>query len=229
MSMQSDLPLKLQFIRLKVLFNWLQGRDSKGLFLDNKKAIFIHIPKTASSSIRKILNSNDDKLYSKHRIALNLFYENKQKFTEYYSFAFVRNPFDRLVSAYFYLKSKENKCFTKKYLEKYSSFKEFVKYFFNRNNIKKQVHLWPQYWFVCGPNKHIIIDYVGRYEAINDDFTYISKRISNETRILPHINRSKHKNWKFYYNSEIANIVYNAYQEDFTLFGYSKDSWKNTK
>jgi hypothetical protein len=37
----------------------------------------------------------------------------------------------------------------------------------------------------------------------------------------------KRKNWKEFYNQELADLVYEKFLEQFQLFGYHKDSWKD--
>src|SRR3954465_5712000 len=73
---------------------------SKNCF-DYYKCIFIHIPKTAGVSISKSLFGN----YTDHaNIDWYLKHYEKRTVEQYYKVAFVRNPWDRLYSAYVFLR-----------------------------------------------------------------------------------------------------------------------------
>ena len=79
---------------------------------DSKKFIFIHIPKTAGTSIAAALrqyqnpkcnalhsNSFDRKHPTTNEIKTHL---GEERFNQYYKFAFVRNPWDRVLSNYYW-------------------------------------------------------------------------------------------------------------------------------
>ena len=73
-------------------------------FHDKYKCIFIHVPKVAGTSIeRSIFETN--KWLIGHVKASDYIRIDKNKFESYFSFGFVRNPYDRVVSAYHYLKN----------------------------------------------------------------------------------------------------------------------------
>mgnify|MGYP003150102182 FL=1 len=57
------------------------------------KCVFVHITKTAGSSITKALGENDNG--NPHRNAFDYLKEmGEEKFKEYYKFAVVRNPWE---------------------------------------------------------------------------------------------------------------------------------------
>ena len=84
------------------------------VLISNKlKYIYIHIPKTGGSTIKKTLPFTPIKYnhgigYDKNIYILNTYHskvdELKLDLTNYYLFTFVRNPYDRLYSSYLYLK-----------------------------------------------------------------------------------------------------------------------------
>ena len=63
------------------------------------KCIFTNVPKTGSRSVKKFL-----KVEETHFPLYKERFKNEEKFNSYYKFAFVRNPWDRLVSVFHYLK-----------------------------------------------------------------------------------------------------------------------------
>ena len=80
----------------------------------NKKCIFIHIPKTAGTSIEQFIKDNDrnpiillgvrNGRSMHHFSALEIKSLFPDLFKKYYKFSFVRNPYDRLLSEYYWCK-----------------------------------------------------------------------------------------------------------------------------
>ena len=71
-----------------------------------------------------------------------------KKFDSYFKFTFVRNPYDRLFSAYTFLKkggiNDQDNNFAKKYLSEYNSFDNFVKFGLIKPEVLSWVHFKPQ-------------------------------------------------------------------------------------
>ena len=96
-------------------------------FLRNK-IIFIHVPKTAGVSIIRSLFG--DVTLESHRNFQ--FYQKifRKDFENYFTFSFVRNPWDRLYSSYMFLKKGGLNLHDKNaflmYLSSFMSFEEFA-------------------------------------------------------------------------------------------------------
>src|SRR5258707_7699115 len=78
----------------------IRGRGVYSYFADEFRCIFIHIPKTAGTSLSQALFGR----HSRHIPYIEYEKGNPRKFRQYFKFTFVRNPWDRLVSTYFFLK-----------------------------------------------------------------------------------------------------------------------------
>lgn len=192
-------------------------------FKDN--VLFIHIPKNAGTSIEKAVY-NTDWLVS-HTPAIRYFKEDKDKFLSLKSFAFVRNPYDRFVSAFFYLKdggAKKGKDLEFSYFIKNTSFSEFCFNILNdeeyKNKVLSHIHFREQFKFICNAKKEIIINYVGRYENLASDFYLFTKIFLCKNITLMHLNRSKHNNFLSYYQENEIKAVNTLYKEDFLKFHY---------
>lgn len=140
----------------------------------------------------------------------------EEVFKSLFKFAFVRNPWDWRVSLYFYIRQ------TPKH-DNYDiisnmSFSDFIKWDVLRKP-KRQVD------FVCDLNNHIIVDYIGRYENLHEDFEIIKKKLSikHSKSELPQINVSKNrefKDYRKYYNDETRSLVGDYFRDDIEKFGY---------
>lgn len=69
---------------------------------DHLRAIFVHVPKCAGTSIENALKESQDRVVGGHTTALGYLRAFPEKFRDYFKFAIVRHPADRLVSAFNY-------------------------------------------------------------------------------------------------------------------------------
>lgn len=186
--------------------------------------LFIHVPKVAGTSIEQAIYDTDRWL-SGHCYALDYYKENREEFRRLFSFGFVRNPYDRLVSAFLYLKkgggSFDDFLFSQETLIDLD-FKEFVFELQKNPKLLSWIHFQPQHLFLCDEEKKILVKYVGKYESIQEDFFTICQK-NNMKKILPNTNTNPHINYTFYYDKETAKIVSEIYDDDFKIFGYTKD------
>ncbi|EAI3517202.1 TPA: sulfotransferase family 2 domain-containing protein, partial [Campylobacter coli] len=200
-------------------------------FHDKYKCIFIHVPKVAGSSIERVIYQTDKWLVG-HRKANDYMIFNKDKFESYFSFGFVRNPYDRVVSAYHYLKNGGgtlgDEKWAKENIYKYSSFKEFVLDLKNpktQNKILNWMHFIPQYKFLCDNESNILVSFTGRFENLEEDFKKILKILNRKDQLM-HINKSNHVDYKNYYNDAMYKIVREIYRDDFEIFDYDLEDKK---
>lgn len=189
---------------------------------ENKKAIFIHIPKCAGIAVKKALFDDIATAHTKLTVYCRIF--EPDLFLTYFKFTFVRNPWDRLVSAYHFLKGGgygegDKKWFARE-LGGYRDFDDFARNWLKPENIHRHIHFHPQVEFLEDENHDAIkIDYVGLYENIESDFHYIARRIGVD-RTLKKENISTHKSYRDYYNETTRRIVSEVYRQDIERFGY---------
>tara|TARA_B100001109_G_C18753171_1_gene422392 strand:+ start:83 stop:640 length:558 start_codon:yes stop_codon:yes gene_type:complete len=184
------------------------------MFINHKhKFIFIHIPKNAGTSIR---NSFDIHGYDKrvvrrrypHYICSEIKdYCGDDVWNEFYKFSVVRNPYERMVSYYHFHKSEQYKYPA---TAQKMGFGEWLERGLdNRLCITQTNYL----------NEDI--DYIIRYENLQDDFNIVCDNINIERYVLPNYNTSQHDNYTQYYNSKEKEIVKDIFSEDFENFGYA--------
>jgi len=209
------------------------------MIIDKEKLIFIHIPKNAGTSIKSFFKSKE--IHHKHKNIKQIKKENIEAYNSYKKFTIVRNPYDRMVSWYFYLKRAMSIEYTRgdyrwKPGEHFpDSFLEWVKnplgnYYSiwklsdTHNSLHTDIEinrgggriglplLSPQYRWIDNTVE------VLKYENLNKDLNnFFKKKID-----IPSINTTQHKEYINYYNKESLNIVYARYKEDFEKFNYKK-------
>ena len=191
---------------------------------EEKKCIFIHIPKTAGISLSKTIFGDqiDTNHLSLRRYRL-LFSDND--FHNYYKFTFIRNPWDKLFSCYRFLKKGGSTAYHLNWknnvLDQYEDFNDFVKCWINNKNIYSFSHFLPQYWFISLNATKRDIDFIGRFENLNKDFLTIREKVKIN-RELMHLNKSDSikKKYTDFYNQESIDIVSKVYKKDIDLFNY---------
>ncbi|OKY26881.1 hypothetical protein BI291_01660 [Thalassotalea sp. PP2-459] len=192
---------------------------------DDNKAIFVHIPKCAGVSVCKKLFGNLAGGHTSINEYLVIFEPKNIK--NYYKFTFVRNPWDRLVSAYFFLKKggfgEKDKAWFEKELSMFSSFEQFVTEWVNKENIQKWHHFRPQTHYIIDRHEKVSLDFIGFLENMDDDFQFISNKLNIDAEISIQ-NKSQHNNYMTYYTEKTKKIVEQVYEQDIKTLGYNFDN-----
>jgi hypothetical protein len=81
--------------------------------------------------------------------------------------------------------------------------------------------LYQSSW-VCDMDDRMIVDYVGRYETLEDDFAEITRRLGLDLT-LPRLNTTSHRDYRAYYSPEARDRVGELWSLDVTNFGYEFD------
>ena len=216
------------FIRKYRTWKFARSKTSeilrKGTLLNafyTTKTIFIHIPKTAGVSLLKAIYGDvpltAHRSFYFNRIALNI------KNEEYFSFAFVRNPFDRLYSSYMFLKkggmNHHDSLAFETHLSKFKDFEDFVLNGLDMNLIFKITHLIPQYKYLCDSSGVVLVNFIGKFENFEDDIDLLSLKLKKDIK-LSHHNCNKKKDYRDVYNDDMISVVAKIYQKDLTIFKY---------
>ncbi len=209
----------------------LRGGPLVGFFQDNYpgpfddlKCIFVHIPKSAGSSVALSLFGHQ----TGHRRYIDYWRDNPGKAKLYFKFTFVRNPWERLVSAYHFLRaggmSPGDRAWAEKHITRFSGFEDFIKGWLTAGNIRRKHHFQPQYSFLVGTNSHDVkVDFIGRVENFDADFRTVCDRLGIQ-REGRRRNKSRHTDYRWYYSNETIEIVRRVYERDVVMFGYDFDS-----
>ncbi len=204
---------------------------------EKHKTIFVHIPKTGGTSISCPVYGgvllpylgNDDTVKGGHKSAIALEKRFPDCFNDYYKFCFVRNPFDRLVSIYFYFldEVEDRKSSSKvdtplgKMVSQFDNFSDFAMGL--RKEDLKEVHLSSQLNRMSKRSifgKKILMDFVGRFEDIAEDFQKVREHLGIPHIELPKLRSTRRGPYREYYNEDSKEHIARLYKEDIEVFNY---------
>ena len=222
--------------------------------------VFVHIPKTAGRSIelffmnklkldrendahrtQLLINDNDDPAKGTEKLShlsaseyVQCGHITQQEFSSFYKFSFVRNPWSRLVSEYRYRNFLSHK-----------SFKDFVMHKLpSPGRDDKYRHIMPQTAMLYDVDGNLLIDFVGKFEHLQQDFDRVCEQLGFADSNLPHVNSSDktsrelrrkvrnflHRNGESelhnyvdFYDDETREFVATLYQRDIENFDYNFD------
>ena len=193
------------------------------------RCVFAHVPKTAGKSVivafglPMLAGDYDGRLHyvedaHGHQPLSGLI--DRLEF-EYFKFGFVRNPWDRLVSAFFYLDrggcNALDQAFRDSRLTPYAGeFRAFVR---DLDKLIGFLHLRPQCHWLCDADGRVLADFVGRFETLANDFNAVAMRLGLPC-VLSHLNATDHPSYRELYDSETSAVVRRVYRQDIETFGY---------
>lgn len=185
--------------------------------VNGQDVIFIHILKTAGTSIYNAIGQN----FKLHLPVTEVIRRvGKSNFENAYKFAFVRNPWDKVYSHYKY-NVKTNQQAMK---ENPIDFNEWVLKCFGENKdyfyYHRQIQFTDQLTWLEDHSKNIAVDFIGRFESINEDFEKIREHL-NIDHGLPHLNKTNEINsYREKYNSVTKEIIAATFKRDIEYFNY---------
>ncbi|WP_198011359.1 sulfotransferase family 2 domain-containing protein [Synechococcus sp. PCC 7335] len=179
------------------------------------KFVFIHINKTGGTSVAKALN-----IPTIHRTALEKIEEiGREEWNRRFTFAVVRNPWDKVVSHYHYRVQTDQTNLGEGKVD----FKTWVTLSYGKKDpayYNKPKMFMPQTKWVVDQTGEMIVDYICRFESLSSDFEQVCKRLNLDAS-LPHLKSSKRGSYQDYYDSATKAIVADWFAEDVEQFHYT--------
>lgn len=214
--------------------------------------VFIHIPKAAGTTVTRTLSQlthyRDQEIggtelgeaaqkyfmkrfgirkHSRAEDVMNVM--GRDVYMSYFRFAFVRNPYTRLASAYHFLKSWDG--LSQEYRDQLNRYPDFCSFL--------ESDLWtsanpgrgpdgifqPQvHWlFSREAEPKLLVDFIGKTEHMSADMDAIMKRIdaNSNTQDAGRANSSPRYELPQKWDHEIVKRIQNEYKQDFSVLGYS--------
>lgn len=174
--------------------------------------VFVHVPKTGGMSVRHACDVVSYEHEPCHRLAGSEL-----------SFGFVRNPWDRMVSLFYFLtrvypnknphegqkrlRSIGFKCWLLNAVPENGGFPVTLPE-------GQKLQTTSQMWWLDG------CDRIGRFENLETDLREIGRDLGFYVRDLPHMNRSPRGNYRRYYDDETQAFVAKHFAHEIEQFGY---------
>lgn len=223
-ELQWALPLQLQSVLLRVV----GGRYNPYSEWNRRhRAIFVHVPRTGGTSISFALGAPKRHVPVSRYAAFDW-----AAFNDYFKFALVRNPWDRLLSAFSTLRGEPDKTsrwiqgqlWARTHLSTYRDFESFVltlEHARVRSRIMGYFHFRPQLdWLTLPYSTAMAVDFVGHFERLPEDFAVIARELGSDAE-LPVTNDSEHTPYRDAYSRRMRDIVDDLYAADIKQLGYT--------
>jgi hypothetical protein len=224
--------------------------------LPQQKILYLAIPKCGSTTIRTALAAmigeiprccehvhlrRQSILKSPKQVGASTFYR-LVKDESALRFSFVRNPYDRLVSAWadkfqnkplvpgddivgaYLRKQQAMNLALPKNADQTLSFADFVHFVAATADNPTDMHWRPQHDLLNLPG--VSFDFIGRLETFSRDFARVIEHARADQSLAAaadaHLNKSQRRDWRDYYTSALAHQVYRIYERDFDRLAYPR-------
>lgn len=177
---------------------------------------FVSISKTACDSMCKVLEEPTEGIEEHHQDIKDIKEcLTEEQFNEYYKFAFVRNPWDKMVSQYFWGQQIDIKAPWNNY-----PFEEFI---LDLCREKKVFLTHPNYYRSCYDwitiDGKVEVNFIGTFENLQEDWSIVCDKLGVNLPLI-HTHKTQHKNYRDYYNDWTKWIVEKYYAKDIEMFNY---------
>lgn len=217
------------------------------------RVIYFAVPKVANSSFKRVLaqaipglpESRREKSKGKNNTVFSdpairrwmrgehvlLCKHQLGSYTNYLKLAFVRNPWDRLVSCYTQKIDEQSfddprkRGVTKSLVDAglyhdEMSFGDFARAVCRIPDERANRHFRSQASFLVDNRGNLLVDEVRRFEELQEGFLYLKSLLGRDDLELPHLKRTARRDYREYYDEETAELVGHRYAADLSLFGY---------
>lgn len=146
----------------------------------------------------------------------------RELYDRLFKFAFVRNPWDLQVSSWHHLRRERPSL-----LAGIRDFDQFIRWKLDperpyQYHIDTSITLQSDY--LVDLHGQLIVDFVGRYERLAEDFETACARIGIRPPRLPHRRRATdRRDYRSYYDTGLAELVGRYFRADIERFGYRFD------
>ncbi len=213
------------------------------LIAENPNLIFVHIQRTGGSSIRRVLEQHIPSVqsrYGSHDFALTAKHILGEQWDDYFKFAFVRNPWERILSWYQMIVQTRQGQIAQWYrddvLDNATQNKLWAYVFDNSTNFETFLHnctqpiedidgvksfAFNQLDYVTDETGRVIVDFIDRYENYPQDVYHVCDHLGLQVGKLPHLWPSNADHYSTYYTEATRQLVAERFARDIAFFGYT--------
>ena len=156
-------------------------------------------------------------IYASETNPRNKFTVTKEQYDSYFKFAIIRNPWSRAYSAYRNVMRsvihRENLKITGEL-----SLNEYLRRFAGKGLLRPQIHWIKDY------SGSIPLDYIGRFETLDQDLIRICDVMNIAQTDFPHMLKGSRLGYRDQFDEDSIKLIADFYKEEIECFGYSFDS-----
>ncbi len=209
--------------------------------------LFVHIAKTGGTSVRDALRPlrYRDPNYplqwlcsrlsgmTSHRLGIKFPRHAKviaakemlphELFERLFKFAFVRNPWDLQVSSFHHIRRERPHL-----MAHIETFDQFMRWKLDparpyQYHVDTSIELQSDY--VVDLHGRLLVDFLGHYETLQEDFAAACRRIGIAHPALPHRRQAngRGQDYRSYYSDDLAALLAQHFEADIRRFGYRFD------
>lgn len=191
------------------------------------RTIFVHVPKAAGTSVKTEFYGRPG---GGHRRIIEFAAHDPGRTDAFFKFSFVRNPWDRLLSAHAYLTdgrkaTGRDRRFAREVLALHPGFEAFVLALEDpgfRCQVMTYDHFRTQAYWICMPGaRDHAMDFLGRFERFDEDMETLRHRLGRVSRLDVRARPSDHPPYRDAYSVRMRDIAGDIYARDAALFGYA--------
>jgi hypothetical protein len=192
--------------------------------------VFVHIPKCAGTSIHRALGGLHERRslriegrkYHKHAKAAEVRRVLGPAWDNAFKFSFVRNPWDLMVSSYHWWLARAGD-FPRltshvSRIRELGSFSAFISSKYGSKMLNEQPGRDLLEWVSDGTG--IIVDFVGKYENLDEDWKHVCQALGVEPVVLARENQVPRENYRSFYDETSRGLVANRFARSIEVFGY---------
>ena len=195
------------------------------------QAIFVHIPTTGGLSVYKAFGM--EMPHDTHAPVAGYYAADLNLFRNAFVFALIRNPWDRLLAAFHYLKfqpvsaadqrSDRDILWSKRHLSGIDTFDDFM-YALRMPKFRRLVLTWrhfiPQHYFITEARTGVTVKNLVRFEDLDCGLADVAVKIGLGIKVGQR-NASWRAGYQDYYDDDDRQFVAGLYAKDIALLGYT--------
>lgn len=217
----------------KTAINYIDPYSPFRLSYIFNRCIFVHIPKTAGTSVLRMLTDTNrilrmsSRSMSQKHIGWESFMQYHSNWYEhFFKFTFVRDPYARAISTYRYLLSggngRDDLALRDWISAMCTSFEDFAFRVLTKDRIHEHALFRPQYTFIFDITGTCRVDFVGRVESFDNDVKYVADQLGIVFSDTPRENVSVGHIHSTRLTPAARERVYELYSKDFELLKYQR-------
>lgn len=182
---------------------------------EHRKIAFIHIHRTGGTTVTQLLNKMrhpTNVIIAGHCHLKNIYGDFDHYEDDFFTFSFVRNPWERLLSWFLFLKQRNTQ---------HLDFTNFLEQLDDNRGYKSGDFMTNQVDYLAPAEGGNEVDFIGKYENFQADLKQVFEILEIPVFEIPILNTTTKKFPSDYYNETTKNMVARMCEKDIDTFKYN--------